>query len=106
HIETLNRMDNVRPVAVVDPAASAKTLAAGLGIPCMASIGELIDSGLASAVIVATPNETHLSVSEAFLRAGIPVLLEKPVAESLASALRLVSVADETRVPLLIGHHR
>jgi predicted dehydrogenase len=106
HIDTVTRMSGVRLAAVVDPAASAAALADAAGIPCFASVGDLISSGRAQAAIVATPNETHLPVSEMFLRAGIPVLLEKPVAESLSSALQLLAVAEETGVPLLVGHHR
>jgi len=106
HIDTLARMPELRLAAIVDPAEGGRALAASLGVPCLPDVAALIDSGLAEAAIVATPNETHLPLSEALMRAGIPVLLEKPVAESLASALRLIAVADETGVPLLVGHHR
>lgn len=106
HIDTLARMEGLRLSALVDPAPSGAALAASLGVPCFADAGALIAAGQADATIVATPNETHLPVSEALLRAGLPVLLEKPVAESLGSALRLIALADETGVPLLVGHHR
>lgn len=106
HIDTLTRMSGLRLAALVDPAPSGRALAESLGVPCLPDVAALIDSGLAQAAIVATPNETHLPVSAALLRAGIPVLLEKPVAESLDSARQLIAVADETGVPLLVGHHR
>ncbi|MFT4149933.1 MAG: Gfo/Idh/MocA family oxidoreductase [Paracoccaceae bacterium] len=106
HIDTLARMADLRLSALVDPMPAGRALAEKLGVPCFADVSALIESGLAQAAIVATPNETHLPVSETLLRAGLPVLLEKPVAESLVSALRLIAVADETGVPLLVGHHR
>lgn len=106
HIDTLARMEGMRLSALVDPAAGSQTLAESLGVPCLPDVSALIDSGLAQAAIVATPNETHLPVSEALLDAGIPVLLEKPVAESVESALRLIRAADRATVPLLVGHHR
>lgn len=106
HIDTLARMEDMRLSALVDPAEGGRTLADSLGVPCLPDVAALIDSGLAQAVIVATPNETHLPVSRALLEAGIPVLLEKPVAESVESALRLIEVADRATVPLLVGHHR
>jgi len=34
------------------------------------------------------------------------VLVEKPIADSVEEALRLVAAADQARVPLLVGHHR
>ncbi|MFT3691167.1 Gfo/Idh/MocA family protein [Paenirhodobacter sp.] len=101
HIDTLERMPGMRLSAIVDPVA-----AESCGVPCLPDVAALIASGLADAAIVATPNETHLPVSAALLRAGLPVLLEKPVAESLDSALRLIAVAEETGVPVLVGHHR
>lgn len=108
HIDTLQRMAKEGPhlTAIVDPAPAGEALARSLGVPCLADAQALIASGLAEAAIVATPNETHLPVSAALLEAGIPVLLEKPVAESLTSALALIAVAERTGVPLLVGHHR
>lgn len=97
---------DMRLSAVVDPSPEAVALAEAQGVACLPDVAALIDSGGAQAAIVATPNETHLPVAEALLRAGVPVLLEKPVAESLSSALKLIAVADETGVPLLVGHHR
>lgn len=106
HVETLSVTPGVHLAAIVDPFPGAAALAGSLGVPCLSQVGELLEAGCARAAIVATPNETHLPVSEALLRAGLPVLLEKPVAESLASALALIAVADATGVPLLVGHHR
>ncbi|WP_018633668.1 Gfo/Idh/MocA family protein [Neomegalonema perideroedes] len=106
HVETLGRMEGMRLCALADPSPAGRALAESLGVPCLPDAEALIASGLAQAAVVATPNETHLPVSAALLRAGLPVLLEKPVAESLDSALRLVAAAEETGVPLLVGHHR
>ncbi|NVP58426.1 Gfo/Idh/MocA family protein [Mycoplana rhizolycopersici] len=106
HIDTLTRMEGLHLAAIIDPAPSGAALAQSLGVPCLPDTATLIESGIADAAIVATPNETHLPISEALLQAGIPVLLEKPVAESLASALRLIEIAEETGRPLLVGHHR
>lgn len=106
HIETLAGMPGLHLSAIVDPGPAAAALAGSLGVPCLPEVADLLSGGQAAAAIVATPNETHLPVSAALLRAGLPVLLEKPVAESLASARALIALADETGVPLLVGHHR
>ncbi len=58
------------------------------------------------AVIVATPNQTHLEIAGYFLDRGIAVLVEKPIAESLPAASELCRRADEAGVALLVGHHR
>lgn len=56
--------------------------------------------------IVATPNHLHAETAEALLQAGVPVLVEKPVAENLESAQRLIRAARSASAPTLIGHHR
>lgn len=106
HIATLARTAGMHLSALVDPAEGGRALAAELGVPCLPDTGALIASGRAQAAIVATPNETHLPVTAALLRAGVPVLLEKPVAESIAACQALIAVAEETGVPVLVGHHR
>ena len=106
HVAALASAAGMRLSAIVDPLPAAAFLAESAGVPCLPDTDALIASGLARAAIVATPNETHLPVSEALLRAGMPVLLEKPVAEDLVSALKLIAVADETGIPVLVGHHR
>ena len=63
HIDTLAGMPRFRLTSIVDPMPAGAVLAASLGIPCLLSAEALIDSGLARAAIVATPNETHLPVS-------------------------------------------
>lgn len=106
HIQTLADMPGMRLAALVEPGPAGGAVSASLGVPCFDTVDALVHSGLAAAAIVATPNETHVPISETLLRAGLPVLLEKPVAESLPSALRLIAVTEETGVPLLVGHHR
>lgn len=106
HVATLARAPGLQLSALVEPGPGGTALAAELGVPCYRDVAELIAAGAADAAIVATPNETHLPVAGALLRAALPVLLEKPVAESLASALALADLAEATGVPLLIGHHR
>lgn len=106
HVDTLARMPGLHLAALVDPTPAARALADALGAPLLPDVAALIDSGLARAAVVATPNETHRPIAAALLHAGLPVLLEKPVAESLAAALELIAAADETATPLLVGHHR
>jgi predicted dehydrogenase len=40
------------------------------------------------------------------IAAGVPMLLEKPIAQTVAEAEQLVRAADEARARILIGHHR
>ena len=57
-------------------------------------------------VIVATPNQLHVEHGLECLGAGLPVLIEKPIADDSRSALDLVAEAEHLGVPVLVGHHR
>jgi predicted dehydrogenase len=57
-----------------------------------------------TAVVVATPVETHGLLARQALDAGKHVLVEKPVAGSSKEALELATVADEKGLVLMVGH--
>ena len=52
--------------------------------------------------IIATPNHLHVRAALPFLQSGVPVLIEKPLADSLAEGQRLLGF----RAPILAGYHR
>ncbi len=62
----------------------------------------LID--LVDAVCVAVPTRLHHTVGMSCLRAGIHVLIEKPIAASIAEAESLVNAAAESNCILQVGH--
>jgi len=57
-------------------------------------------------VVVAAPNRAHAELAERSLRAGLPVVVDKPLAVGEADADRLVAVAGETGTPLAVFHNR
>ncbi|MEO8303790.1 MAG: Gfo/Idh/MocA family oxidoreductase, partial [Betaproteobacteria bacterium] len=57
-------------------------------------------------IIVATPNRLHVPNGLVCARHRVPMLIEKPIADTVEDALRLCDAADEAGVPLLVGHHR
>jgi predicted dehydrogenase len=59
--------------------------------------------GRVDAVTLAVPTERHAEIGTAFLDAGVPVLVEKPMAQSLEQADRMISAAARTGVPLAVG---
>jgi predicted dehydrogenase len=56
------------------------------------------------AAIVAVPTSQHYPVAVEFLRAGIPLLVEKPLASSLSEAADLVELARRRQIILQVGH--
>src|SRR3954451_1419004 len=61
-------------------------------------------AGQVDAAIVATPTTIHEEVASALLDAGIDVLVEKPITPDLASAARLIDVAERRGRILQVGH--
>jgi len=58
----------------------------------------------ADAVSIASPTVHHHSVAAAFLKAGVPVLVEKPVCQTVAQADELIRLAADAGVPFQVGH--
>lgn len=98
HIEALRRDPDCELAGVADPAYS--------GDRAFSDYRRLLDDAKPDGVIVATPNALHVPVGLACVEREVPVLVEKPIADTVAAARVLVKAAEEARVPLLVGHHR
>jgi predicted dehydrogenase len=57
------------------------------------------------AVAIVTPNDQHAPAAEAFLRAGIHVICDKPVTTTLAEAKRLQAIVQETGRLFAVTHN-
>lgn len=92
--------------AVVDPAPTGKHAAARLGVAWHRSLDDLLALDPPDGVVLATPNQMHVDNALTCVAAGVPTLVEKPLADTVAHGERLVAAAAEAGVPLLTGHHR
>lgn len=106
HLERLDASRDCDCAAICDPTDAARALAAERGTPWFASITEMLAGMKPDGAIIATPNALHVPGAIECLEAGVPVLIEKPLAESVAAAQRLVAVHQRAGVPVLGGHHR
>jgi predicted dehydrogenase len=104
HAETIGREAGAQLVAVADPAS--RELADMRNVPHFTGHGALLAAGGVDAVIIANPNTFHVATALDCLEAGVPSLLEKPVATSYAEATRLVRAVEAGSTPVLAGHHR
>jgi predicted dehydrogenase len=106
HVEHILASAEATLHAVVDPAPEAKSFAEAQRVDCYPDIDALLAAGKPDAVIVATPNSLHVAHGLASIAAGIPTLVEKPIADTVEDARRLVEAAEAAGVPLMVGHHR
>ncbi|WP_213780715.1 Gfo/Idh/MocA family oxidoreductase [Caballeronia sp. dw_276] len=106
HMQEIANSDQCKLVGIADPSPEAEHQAATLGVPLYKDYRKLLDTQHVDAVIVCTPNSTHVEVGMACIERGIPVLVEKPISDDLASARTLAEASRTARVPVLVGHHR
>lgn len=75
-------------------AVCARTASGPVGVPHFADHEALFTSGLIDAVLVATPTYTHPAISQAAVARGLHVLMEKPLAMSVAQAKAMLPAPD------------
>jgi predicted dehydrogenase len=103
HARILSSVDGATLDAVVDVNESrARDIAAGAGARAFTSARELL--GQVDLVSIATPTDTHAEIATLFLDRGIPVLVEKPLARSVAEADAIVAAAARSGAALAVGH--
>jgi predicted dehydrogenase len=106
HIEAIAACPGTRLASIVDPSAEAAAYAASLGVPHFKTLADMIAAGKPDGVVLATPNQLHVDGGMECIAAGLPVLVEKPLATSVADGKRLVDAGLSAGVPVLTGHHR
>ena len=72
------------------------------GAAPLASLDEAL--ARAEAVVIASPTVTHRELADRFLAAGRHVLVEKPIAASVAEAEEMVALAHRSNAVLGVGH--
>ena len=104
HARLLAAMDDVRLMGIVDtkPGRAAE-IGGRFGVAGFTHIRDL-PLGELDAVTIAVPTESHVEVGLPLLHARLSVLMEKPLASSLAEADRLIAAAQQRGVILAAGH--
>jgi predicted dehydrogenase len=102
----LQAAGGVRLVGVVDPEiARADAVAREFDCRAFGSIEQMLTThSEVQAASVAVPTVLHLEVARALMNKGVDVLIEKPVAATLAEADELVRIAAERRRVAQVGH--
>src|ERR1700686_922075 len=103
HARILATLPGAELVAVVDKQrARAEEIAAANGTRPFVDYRDVL--GRVDAVTLAVPTELHREIALPFLSAGVPVLVEKPMARSLDEADEMIAAAARARVALAVGH--
>ncbi|MCI0529163.1 MAG: Gfo/Idh/MocA family oxidoreductase, partial [Nitrospira sp.] len=103
HARIYSKMPGVELVGVVDiDAEKANAIAAQTGCQAYGDYHALLDQVQAVSIVV--PTVLHHELASKFLRAGMDVLLEKPMTVTLQEADELIQEAEKKGSLLQIGH--
>jgi phthalate 4,5-cis-dihydrodiol dehydrogenase len=95
----------VRLVAAADPHGPPRAaFARDLNATAYADIGELCEDPAVEVVYIATPHQFHAAHSVLAARAGKHIILEKPMALTLADSDAIIAAAERAKVYLIVGH--
>lgn len=106
HIEEVVAAPESTLHAIVDPSEVGKALAIRHGVPWFTDFAAMLAAGRPDGVVIATPNALHETHGLQAIAAGLPALVEKPLADGIAAGIRLVEAGEKAGVPVLTGHHR
>jgi predicted dehydrogenase len=105
HAEAALRAPGVRVTAVCDSAPQlAQRVAARCGARAFADHRTLLDAGIVDAVVVNTPHALHADIVCDAADRGRHVLVEKPMATTVADCERMAAACASAGVRLVVGH--
>jgi predicted dehydrogenase len=103
HARNLRAMDSVELVGVVDASPLALAQADALGYPTFMTSKALLNAGV-DAAIISVPTSVHEDVAEEFIERSVALLIEKPIAQSMTAAKRLIARCQRAGIPLMVGY--
>lgn len=104
HLPALAKADGAELAAVCDRSeVLSRDVARRYDVPGYRSLDDLLADDAVEAVVLAVPDRLHLTIGRQVLEAGRHVLVEKPLAGTLAEAKELETVAKASGCRLQVG---
>ena len=105
HARAVSEQPRTELADVVDASPEAEAVAWERRARWLRDVDELLEGpSLPDAAIVSVPTSDHAPVALRLLQAGVPVLVEKPIASTLEEARALIDAARAAGVTLAVGH--
>jgi len=103
HCRVYANMPTIDLVGVSDRGVErGRAIADAYDVPFFEEYGDLLER--VDAVSIVTPTDTHFAVAADCLRQQVHILLEKPLAHTLAEARKLAELAERAPVVFQVGH--
>ena len=106
HIKAIDTIDALELACIADPAVGIQEICQARGIPQYPHAETMLQAEELDAIIIATPTEHHYSGVMAALAHGLTVLVEKPIAATVAQGEEISRFAQAQNCHVLVGHHR
>lgn len=104
HATTVSQVESTHLAAVVDlNEETGRSVAGDLGAAYHRTVGDALGHDGIDAYVVALPDRHHVEATSTLLRAGKPVLLEKPMAHDLAAARTIAAAAETGGTRVMVG---
>jgi len=105
HCRMAKENDGLDLVAVADvDEASLRKQAEELKVRAFSDYREMLDAGIVDAVSIATPHNLHGTIGLDCLNAGVHVFIEKPLANCVSEADRMMQTASVKNLKICVGH--
>jgi UDP-N-acetylglucosamine 3-dehydrogenase len=105
HARVYAELNSVNLVAVADiHSNTARHIANKCKCRFYTDYRRMIDAEKLDGVTIAVPTSQHRDVALACIARNIPILLEKPIADSIRSAKEIIRKGAQKKVPVCIGH--
>jgi len=105
HLRVYSELEGVEVVGISDVSAERlELLKARFQVPTYSDYRKLIEEQKPDAVSITVPTSEHEQVATFALRAGVHVLVEKPIASTVEEGQRLIDLAQEVDRKLMVGH--
>ncbi|HEX3561760.1 MAG TPA: Gfo/Idh/MocA family oxidoreductase [Solirubrobacterales bacterium] len=106
HAAALKDVDGMRLGGIADPEEARRDLAATDGVPAFADVDDMLADVRPEIVLVVTPADVRLDPVERAARADSvrAIMVEKPLAHSVAEGREMVAACDREGVLIAVGH--
>ena len=106
HARLISASEKCSLAGICDINPDRKSVAEKLNVPFYRDIEEMLESEQPDGAIIATPNGFHRDCAQTCARRSVHILIEKPIADTLSAAHRIIETADQHGIRVLVGHHR
>lgn len=105
HVRVYSELTNVELVAISDINKNiGETIARKYGCKFFRDYKEMLKKEEIDAISIATPTSLHKDVALDAINANKHVLIEKPIADTVENAKKIIKAAKEKNVKLMVGH--